>query len=117
VAALAVAGIVTWVSLRLGLRTIEALLDQAPSGKAEAIKSRVEATGRITDCHAVRIRSSGPHYFVDLHVTLDGNQTLHQAHEITIEIERVVQEILPGADVTVHPEPLAPPAADKGVKP
>ena len=59
----------------------------------------------MADCHAVRIRQSGPNYFVDLHVILDGGQTLRAAHQITERVEEAVRSVLPDADVTVHPEP------------
>lgn len=107
VAALVVALIVLWVCSRLGSRTVEALLDRAPVGKAEAIKAKVEAVQNVGDCHAVRIRGSGPRYFVDLHVLMDGKLSLTEAHDLTERIERAVQEIVPDADVTVHPEPAA----------
>jgi cation diffusion facilitator family transporter len=106
-AGLAVAGLVVWVSLKLGLRATQALLDASPEGVAERIKSRVEQMDMVYDCHAVRVRNSGPLYFVDLHITLDGNLTLRAAHDLTEQVERVVNEILPEADVTVHPEPTA----------
>jgi len=105
VAALVVAGIVVLVSGKLGLRTIQALLDASPEGVSDQIKARVEKMESVLDCHAIRVRHSGPHYFVDLHITLDGNMTLYAAHALTEEVERVVGSILPGADVTVHPEP------------
>jgi cation diffusion facilitator family transporter len=105
VAALFVAAIVIVVSSRLGLRTVQALLDAAPPGAAEEIKRRVEQIPGVLDCHAVRVRHSGPHYFVDLHMTLDPDMPLHAAHALTEQAERVVNEILAGADVTVHPEP------------
>jgi cation diffusion facilitator family transporter len=105
VAALVVAAIVVVVSTRLASRTVQALLDASPAGAAERIKARVEKVDKVLDCHAVRVRHSGPHSFVDLHITLDGGQPLHAAHALTEEVERVVNEILPGADVTVHPEP------------
>jgi cation diffusion facilitator family transporter len=116
VAALLVAGIVVAVSVRLGLRTVEGLLDASPAGAAERIKARVEQVDQVLDCHAVRVRHSGPYSFVDLHITLDREQPLHVAHALTEEVERVVNEIMPGADVTVHPEPSseasqAPPAS------
>ncbi len=112
VAALVVAGIVVVVSGQLGLRTIQGLLDASPAGAAEKIKARVEALEGVFDCHAVRVRHSGPHYFVDLHVLMDGDLPLHTAHDLTERVEKVVSEILPDADVTVHPEPrpLPPPA-------
>jgi cation diffusion facilitator family transporter len=111
VAALLVAGIVVIVSGRLGFRTLEGLLDASPLGVAEKIKARVEAIPGIFDCHAVRVRHSGPHYFVDLHVLLDGEMPLRAAHALTDDVERAVSELLPGADVTVHPEPRVEPPA------
>jgi cation diffusion facilitator family transporter len=109
-AALVVAGIVVAVSLRLGVRTVQALLDAAPDGVPEQVKAAVEAIDGVRDCHAVRIRHSGPYYFVDLHVLLDGSQTLEAAHQLTEVIELKVQGLLPEADITVHPEPWRPPA-------
>lgn len=110
-AALVVAVLVIVVSLQLGLRTVQALLDTAPAGMAAQIKTAVEAIEGVHDCHAVRIRQSGPHYFVDLHVLLDGSQTLEAAHQLTDVIESKVRTLLPDADVTVHPEPWkAPPS-------
>lgn len=108
VAALFVAGIVVWISARLGFRTIEGLLDASPAGAVEKIKQRVESIGAVRDCHAIRVRHSGPHYFVDMHILLDGELTLRAAHQIADEVEEAVKEVLPGADVTVHPEPGEP---------
>jgi cation diffusion facilitator family transporter len=110
VAALLVAGIVVVVSGRLGLRTIQALLDTSPPGEDERIRAVVAAMDGVFDCHAVRVRHSGPHYFVDLHITVDGDQPLRAAHALTERVEQAVEAILPGADVTVHPEPAPPPA-------
>ena len=105
VAAIMVGLIVVYVSIRLGIRTIQALLDVAPSGMEKKIKSAVEALPTVTDCHSVRLRYSGPQPFVDIHVLVDGNQTLKDAHSLTEEIEHVIQKLVPNADVTVHPEP------------
>jgi len=109
VAALVVAAVVVVISLKLGMRTVQALVDAAPGGMAEQVKAAVEAIDGVHNCHAIRIRHSGPHYFVDLHVLLDGSQTLQAAHELTERIEQKVQTLLPDADVTVHPEPWKPP--------
>ncbi len=104
-AAILVGLIVVYVSIRLGIRTIQALLDVAPSGIEKKIISAVGVLPGVTDCHNVRVRHSGPQFFVDIHVLLEGNQTLIEAHNLTEEIERVIQKLIPNADVTVHPEP------------
>ncbi len=105
IAAMAVALIVIFISGELGWRTIQALLDAAPKGIADKIVSSVRTIPGITDCHAVRVRPSGAHWFVDLHVTMNGRMPLRAAHAATEKIEKQVHEILPGSDVTVHVEP------------
>ena len=105
VAAIMVGVIVVYVSVKLGVRTIQALLDVAPSGIEKKIISAVEILPGVADCHKVRVRYSGPQLFVDIHVLIDGNKTLEEAHHLTEEIERVIQQVVPNADVTVHPEP------------
>jgi cation diffusion facilitator family transporter len=105
VAALGVAVIVITVSLRLGKRTIDALLDTAPEGLPREIEQAVEAVPGVVNCHQVRVRASGPSLFADIHVVMDGNLSLTAAHALTDSIEQAVQQIRPGIDVTVHAEP------------
>ena len=105
VAALGVSALVIWVCWRLGTRTVDALVDSAPAGLEERILAAVSAVPGVQDCHNIRARYSGPRLFIDLHVLVDGRQTLFQAHALTETIEGVIQQIVPDADVTVHPEP------------
>jgi len=108
IAALFVAAIVVVVSVQLGKRTIEALLDTAPAGMAQEIERAVEAIPGVTDCHQVRVRPSGPQVFVDVHVVVDGKQSLKDAHHLTETVETTVRGVAPAADVTVHMEPKLP---------
>ncbi|MFN3742380.1 MAG: cation diffusion facilitator family transporter [Anaerolineales bacterium] len=105
IAAMIVALIVIYVSGELGLRTLYALIDTAPAGVAERIIHAVETMEGIEDCHAVRIRPSGAHWFVDLHITMNGEANLREVHAMTERVEQRVQSILPHSDVTVHVEP------------
>jgi cation diffusion facilitator family transporter len=106
VAALGVSVIIVWISVRLGRRTIDALLDSAPAGMEQRIAVAAQGVDGVRNCHKVRIRASGPKMFIDLHVLVDGGQTLAQAHDLTERIEAAIQEIAPQADITVHPEPF-----------
>jgi len=105
IAAILVGLIVVYISVKLGTRTVQALLDVAPSGIEREIISAVEVLPGVAGCHNVRVRYSGPQPFVDIHVLVDGNQTLKEAHNLTEEIESTIQKLIPNADVTVHPEP------------
>ncbi len=105
VAALGVSVLVIWVCWQLGRRTVDALLDSAPVGMEERILAAVSQVPGVRDCHNIRVRYSGPVLFLDLHVLVDGRQSLFEAHALTETIEGVIQQIVPHADVTVHPEP------------
>jgi cation diffusion facilitator family transporter len=105
IAALGVAVIVVLVSVQLGIRTIHGLLDTVPPGKVETIIQAVEQLPGVVDIHAVRIRTSGADHFVDAHISVDGGSSVREIHALTEAIETVIGEILPNADVLVHPEP------------
>lgn len=105
IAALLVAVIVVHVSIQLGRRSIEALIDTAPQDFPEQIKQAVESLPNVFDCHQIRIRHSGAHIFVDLHVLLDGDQSLRDAHALSDLIEETIGNMRGNVDVTVHAEP------------
>ena len=107
VAAMAVAVIVVIISVQLGTRTVAGLLDTAPKDMAKQIKKEVEAIEGINDCHHIRIRHSGPHLFVDVHILVDGHLSLIEAHALTEKVEEKIKSLSSEVDVTVHPEPFA----------
>jgi cation diffusion facilitator family transporter len=108
IAALFVAGITLYVSLRLGIRTVHALIDTVPPDLQQRIQGTAEGIPGVLDCHNIRIRYVGAVPIVDVHATLDGNQTLREAHDLTERIEAAIQTVVPDADVTVHAEPHDP---------
>jgi len=109
VAAVGVAGIVTYVSVQLGRRTIAALLDTIPSGLREEVASALRIPG-VNEVRRVRMRTSGPETFVDVTVAVRSDTSLDQAHDIATEAEKSVLGVLPGADVVVHVEPAGGPS-------
>ena len=105
IAALVVALIVIYVSAELGYRTISSLLDTAPKGLAEKVEKVAASVNGVVNAHAIRIRPSGAHTFIDMHITMDGNCTLNEAHAATEVIEKAIHAIISPADITVHVEP------------
>jgi len=61
--------------------------------------------------HALRTRRAGSRRFVDLHVLVSGNVSLRQAHGIANRIETAIGAALPGAEATVHLEPIEDPGS------
>ncbi len=106
VAALIVACIVIYVSYRLGKRTVDALLDRAPKGVSERIRKVVCEAKGVEDCTRVRMRPSGPRNFVDIIISINQSDSLKKAHDISLDVEKRVKEILPNADVVIHTDPV-----------
>jgi cation diffusion facilitator family transporter len=105
VAALGVAIIVFFVSYRLGRRTIDVLLDRAPDGLPQKLRDAVAEVEGVLGVGQVRVRRSGPVFFVDMTVDVDRNQSFERTHAIADDVEVRVQTIAPGADVVVHTDP------------
>jgi cation diffusion facilitator family transporter len=110
VAALLVAGIVVWVSGRLGIATVASLVDTAPAGLPDQITAAAESCQGVVSARRVRMRRAGNKLFVDLVVSVARTTSFAGAHEIADRVEECVKEIVPEADVVVHVEPVASPA-------
>jgi len=105
VAALGVAVIVFFVSFRLGRRTMDVLLDRAPDGLPQKLRGAATEVEGVLGVGQVRVRRSGPVFFVDMTVDVDRDLPFERSHSIADAVEARVQSIAPGADVVVHTDP------------
>ena len=105
VAALGVAVIVFFVSFRLGRRTMDVLLDRAPDGLPQKLREAAAEVEGVLGVGQVRVRRSGPVFFVDMTVDVDRDLPFERTHSIADAVEVSVQSIAPGADVVVHTDP------------
>jgi len=108
VAALFVAGVIIWVSTRLALKTVDALLDTAPAGARSQIINALRTVEGLLEVDRVRIRRAGNRYFADVSVGLARNVTFQRSGQVADEVTRAVHQILPNTDVVVHSIPRAP---------
>lgn len=107
VCALFVAGVVIYVSGRLGRQTIDALLDAAPTGVRNKIIAAVSKVEGLLEVDRVRIRKSGNRYFADLSIGLARNVTFQRSEQVVGSVTAAVQSVLPDADVIVRSVPRA----------
>jgi len=112
IAALVVAVIVIFVSIRLGRRAVDILLDRAPKGLVERISSSVEGISGIQAASRIRVRNVGNKVFVDLRVEVPRHLSFEETHELTHEIQEKIYTISPEADVVVH---TIPTVANEGI--
>jgi cation diffusion facilitator family transporter len=106
IAALGVAGVILWIGGRLGKKTLDGLLDVAPSGLREEIEHAVSSMEGVLNAERVRVRRSGQRYFVDVTISVPRTASLEEAHATSDAVERRIGQIVP-ADVVVHMEPRA----------
>jgi cation diffusion facilitator family transporter len=105
-AALAVAGVIIWVGSRMGRRTLEALLDVAPTGLQGRILAAAQRVEGVLGVDRVRLRRAGQRYFIDVNISVPRTTSLEEAHATSDRVERRIGEIVP-SDVVVHMEPRA----------
>ena len=105
IAALGVSGIVIYVSVQLGKRTIAGLLDSAPRGMMEQIEGSVAQIEGVSQVTRVRVRQSGPAAFADVTLGVSRNASFEEAHRIATEAENRIRELFPRTDVVVHVDP------------
>lgn len=104
IASIGVALVIVYASFQLGRRTLDALMDRAPTGKTDEIRKAVKSIEGVR-IERIRVRSSGPHTFVDLRISLDRTMVLESSRDIVREVETKVRDILSNADVVVQVEP------------
>ena len=59
----------------------------------------------VRGVHELRTRASGPYIHMQMHVEMDPDMTLAQAHHVMVEAERRVLDAFPMADIMIHPDP------------
>ncbi len=56
--------------------------------------------------HDLRTRTAGTRVFVQVHLELDGDQTLREAHAVGAALRRKLLAALPDSDVIIHKDPV-----------
>jgi cation diffusion facilitator family transporter len=108
--ALAAIGVAMFVCLagwRLARRTIDTLIDAAPEGVAEQVRSIAVRSPGIAGIDRVRVRPAGNALFIDLDVAVSRTHPLDRVTAITNALEARVSSVLPEADIAIHVRPIA----------
>lgn len=94
-------------AFKIAQRATHSLLDhELPSAQRQQIIDIVEAHPQVSGLHELRTREAGHMQFIQLHIDLDKNINLQQAHHIADEVEAAVLKVFPQADVLIHPDPV-----------
>ena len=107
VVALGAAALLAVGALRIGKGAWDALMDrQADPDMIEGIARIAGSFEGVHGFHDLKTRVAGSRVFVNLHIELDGTQTLNEAHAIGAALRRAILHAYPRADVLIHKDPL-----------
>jgi cation diffusion facilitator family transporter len=105
ITAFMVSGFIAWAGLNVLRENMEVLADRAPVSDLDILTICRQVKG-VEDCHRIRSRGRPDDIYIDLHVLLERQLSLEQAHDIASRIERGLKQHIHGVrDVTVHIEP------------
>ena len=104
--AIAVAGYILYSAWVIGRDALDSLMDHELSPQDRSrINAIVEAHAEVKGLHDLRTRMAGAKPFIQLHLELPGDMTLHDAHIVSDQVEADLLAEFPGAEVIIHQDP------------
>src|SRR5262249_23548553 len=97
---------IIFTAWQIARSALDMLMDrELPDEERKRIRAIALANPDVRAVHDLRTRSSGPTVFVQMHLEVDGNLTLAEAHAIADSVEAQVQAAYPGAEIIIHEDP------------
>ena len=107
-ASIIVGAFIVKVSVDLLRNGVGDLMEQSlPDDVEQEILSLAGGVPGVSEPHDLRTRRIGNHYAIELHILVDGDLPLREAHEKADEVDqRLIERYGPETHVVVHVEPL-----------
>jgi cation diffusion facilitator family transporter len=107
-AGLAVAGFLMYMGFEIAKDAVDDLIGKPPTTEEiETIRHIVMDVSGVLGAHDIIIHSYGQDKFVSVHVEVDAKETTATAHDISEEVEELLEKAL-GVEPTVHMDPVYP---------
>ncbi len=104
--ALGIAAYILYSAYHIAWEAVQLLLDRELSAQErEEIESIAQSTPRVLGLHGLRTRQSGQTKVIQLHLELDDNLPLSDAHRISLAVDEGLRARFPAADITIHQDP------------
>ena len=106
-AALFACGLIAVNGVRLLWPAAHEIMDTAPRGEmSDKVRAAAATVPGVVEVEKCLLRKMGLHFYVDLHVGVDGAISVRDGHDIAHEVKSAIQAMDPRiADVLVHVEP------------
>lgn len=104
--ALAVSGLLVKMAIELIKKSSTGLMDQScPDEEARIIEVLKRHDQLFMDFHDLKTRRSGSRVFAEFHLSVKGDKTVEEAHNLTDHLEQELNQKLPEVSLTIHVEP------------
>lgn len=105
---LGIGAYVLYSAVQIGREAVQLLMDsELPAEERQQIAALAAAVPGVRGVHGLRTRQSGQSAIIQLHLELDDDLPLAGAHQITLNTETVIRARYPGADITIHQDPVS----------
>jgi ferrous-iron efflux pump FieF len=105
---LLISGFILYSAYEVARDAVHVLMDRrlprAIDSQVASVVGRFRGEG-VLGFHDLRTRRSGSHKFIDLHLEVEADQTLQQAHDLTVRVIRAIQQEIPRSRVHIHTDP------------
>lgn len=107
IAAVIVSVFIIKTAIELVMPCLDELLEKSlPESMENRIKETILSFPGVSDPHNLRTRRIGNYSAVDVHIRMNGDITLREAHDVTTKIEQKMKHLLGnGTYVCIHVEP------------
>lgn len=108
IAAVIVSIFIAKVAVGILYNSLQDLLEHAlPMHVQEEIMQVILSVEGVSAPHHLRTRRIGNQYAIEVHIRVDGNLTLHEAHQITSDVEKKLKaKYGESINLTIHTEPI-----------
>ncbi len=117
IVALVLAAYLLWIAFSIFRDALGELIDTAlPAGELARVEDALahDIGHGVRGFHELRSRKSGRERYIDLHLLVDPALTVSEAHGCMDEIQRDIDQVLPGAIITIHLDPDEPGVMERG---
>ncbi|MGF1706155.1 CDF family cation-efflux transporter FieF [Enterovibrio baiacu] len=95
-------------AFKMANEAVQSLLDhQLPVEEQEKIMTLASTVAGVQGVHDLRTRQAGATRFIQLHLELDDDMKLVDAHRIADEVEDRLEIAFPNADILIHQDPVS----------
>ncbi len=106
--AIVIAMYIFYSAMQIGTEAFQLLMDrELPHSVQQKISDIALNHPRVHGVHDLRTRQSGQTRFVQIHIEMDDELPLIEAHEVADEVEEAINREIPDAEVLIHQDPVS----------